>query len=124
LVLSNDIPPYIVSFALRNRKGFHFACDGPHQQASGRILTHPDTGSYGVLSHFAKQPIFFYLPLDCPQPLIQELTGKLDFSLLQGIVIGGALHTGQGDEIGKTGKAPTLEIMRFIKQSAHCCPAL
>jgi dihydroorotate dehydrogenase len=63
-------------------------------------------------------PIFLYRPLDCPKPLIQELMLKLDFSLLQGIVIGEALPTSQGDEIGKTGKAPTLEILRFIKESA------
>ncbi|SEB94376.1 hypothetical protein [Paenibacillus sp. GP183] len=62
-------------------------------------------------------PIFFYIPLDCPQPVLQELMIKLNFSMLQGLVIGEAMHTEQGDEIGKAGKAPSLMLLSLIKDS-------
>jgi dihydroorotate dehydrogenase len=62
-------------------------------------------------------PIFFYIPLDCPRAVLQELMINLDFSKLQGLVIGEAMHTEQGDEIGKAGKASSLMLLSLIKST-------
>ncbi|MBP1995855.1 hypothetical protein [Paenibacillus eucommiae] len=63
-------------------------------------------------------PVFIYVTLDCPQQWLEQLAARADFHLLQGMVIGEAIHTADGDLIGKEGKALSLERVRLVREIA------
>jgi dihydroorotate dehydrogenase len=69
-----------------------------------------------VRTQYPELPVFFYLPLECNHSLLRQLLTQLDFTMLQGLVLGEAMLTKQGYEVGRAGKLASLELISLIQE--------
>ncbi len=63
------------------------------------------------------KPLYVYIPLDYPPEKLQTLLDQLDLQRWHGMVIGDAVRTDDGFEVGREGKARSIEKVRCIRQN-------
>lgn len=64
----------------------------------------------------AAKPMLLYVPLNYPDDRLESLLGAEAIGSWDGIVIGDAVRTGEGDVIGKDGKEQTLRKLAVVRR--------